>query len=184
MRIFVGGHQPLSGGCDEDEASDRSSDGPLERAGCAGRRPAVRIYVRLRQVFHQLSQSRPGPKSDQIIRLFANDTAVAAGQRGEDLPNGSVLVGEIYAGRKDGDVNVMTSRLGRRIRDKLVAIAVMEKQAGWGAQFPKELRNGDWDFAIFSRGGNPLDKDLNASRSCHAPLQETQHIFSLQHLVM
>jgi hypothetical protein len=120
---------------------------------------------------------------DQIIRLFANETAVAAGQRGEDLPNGSVLVGEIYAARKDGDGNVMTSSLGRRIRDKLVAIAVMEKQAGWGAQFPEELRNGDWDFAIFSPDGKPLDKDLNACRSCHAPLQETQHIFSLQHLV-
>jgi hypothetical protein len=120
---------------------------------------------------------------DQIIRLFANETAVAAGKRGEDLPNGSVLVGEIYAARKDGDGNVMTSSLGRRTRDKLVAIAVMEKQAGWGAQFPKELRNGDWDFAIFSPDGKPLDKDLNACRSCHAPLQETQHIFSLQHLV-
>lgn len=120
---------------------------------------------------------------DQIIRLFANETALAAGSRGEDLPNGSVLVGEVYAARKDSDGNVVTSSLGRRIREKLVAIAVMEKQAGWGAAFPEGLRNGDWDFAIFSPDGKVLDKDLNACRSCHAPLQETQHIFSLQHLV-
>jgi hypothetical protein len=120
---------------------------------------------------------------DQIIRLFANETALAAGNQGPDLPDGSVLVGEIYAARKDAEGQVMTSTLGRRVRDKLVAIAVMEKQAGWGEAFPKELRNGDWDFAIFSPDGKPLDKDLNACRSCHAPLQETQHLFSLQHLV-
>jgi hypothetical protein len=59
----------------------------------------------------------------------------------------------------------------------------MEKRAGWGAAFPENLRNGDWDFAIFSPDGKPLNKDLNACRACHAPLKESQHIFSLQHLV-
>lgn len=120
---------------------------------------------------------------DQIIRLFANQTALAAASQGQELPDGSVLVGEIYAARKDADGNVLTSTLGRRVRDKMVAIAVMEKQRGWGEAFPDELRNGDWDFAIFSPDGRPLDKDINACRSCHAPLKETQHLFSLQHLV-
>jgi hypothetical protein len=120
---------------------------------------------------------------DQIIRLFANEAALSAGSKSEELPNGSVLVGEVYAARKDADGKVVTSNLGRRVRDKLVAIAVMEKQQGWGADFPEELRNGDWDFAIFSPDGKPLDKDINAFRSCHAALKDSQHVFSLQHLV-
>jgi hypothetical protein len=120
---------------------------------------------------------------DQIIRLFANDPAIEAGSRGAELPDGSVLVGEVYSARKDAEGTIALSNLGRRIREKLVAIAVMEKRSGWGSAFPENLRNGDWDFAIFSPDGKPLDKDLNACRACHAPLQESQHIFSLQHLV-
>ncbi len=85
--------------------------------------------------------------------------------------------------RKDVDGKVVTSSLGRRIKDKLVAVAVMEKQKGWGDTFPEELKNGDWDFAIFSPDGQRLDKDLNSCRQCHAPLKDSQHVFSIQHLV-
>lgn len=120
---------------------------------------------------------------DQIIRLFANDMALDAASAGKELPNGSILVGEIYAAKKDGDGNVVTSSLDRRIRGKLAAVAVMQKGDGWGTSFPEEFRNGDWDFAIFSPDGKRLDKDLNACRQCHAPLVDKQHVFSLEHLV-
>ena len=88
--------------------------------------------------------------NDQIIQLFANDIAIKAAKEGRELPNGSVIVGEIYKARKDENGNVVTSSLGRPIRDKLAAIAVKEKGEGWGAAFSEDLRNGDWDFAIFS----------------------------------
>lgn len=120
---------------------------------------------------------------DQIIRLFANGAALDAASAGKELPSGSILVGEVYAAKKDESGNVVTSSLGRRIRDKMVAVAVMEKRTGWGDAYPEELRNGDWDFAIFSPDGKRLDKDLNACRTCHAPLKSTQHLFSLEHLV-
>jgi len=129
-----------------------------------------------------LSLDRTGTP-DQVIRLFANDKAIAAAKAGEPLPEGSVLVGEIYKARKDAEGKVITSALGRRVRDKLAAVAVMEKQSGWGAALSEDLRNGDWDFGIFSPQGERLaNKDLNACRSCHAPLKDTQHLFSLEHL--
>jgi cytochrome P460 len=119
---------------------------------------------------------------DQIIRLFANDVAIEAAKQGRELPDGSVIVGEVYKAKMDEDGKVVTSSLGRRIRDKLAAIAVMEKGEGWGDAFPDNLKNGDWDFAIFAPNGERLDKDLNTCRSCHAPLAKTQHLFSLEHL--
>lgn len=119
---------------------------------------------------------------DQIIRLFANEKAIDAARNGQELPNGSILVGEVYKAKKDDDGKVIESSLGRRVRGKLAAVAVMEKGEGWGDIFPENLRNGDWDFAIFSPDGKPLDKDLNTCRSCHAPLANTQHLFSLEHL--
>jgi len=94
-----------------------------------------------------------------------------------------VIVGEVYKAKKDKDGNVIESSLGRRVRDKLAAIAVMEKGQGWGSTLPEDMRNGDWDFAIFSPEGERLNKDLNACRSCHAPMTKTQHLFSSDHLV-
>lgn len=120
---------------------------------------------------------------DQTIRLFGNDKALEAARAGKELPDGSVLVAEIYKAKKDAKGEVIESSLGRRIRDKFAAIAVMEKRKGWGDKFPAEFKNGDWDFAIFSPKGERLvDKDLNSCRGCHAPLTDTQHLFSLEHM--
>ena len=120
---------------------------------------------------------------DQVIRLFAPKAALDAAKSGTELPDGTVLVAEIYKAKKDKDGKVMQSSLGRRIRDKLAAIAVMQKEEGWGEKFPEGLRNGDWDFAIFSPKGERLvDKDLNSCRGCHAPVKDTQHLFSLEHM--
>ncbi|MCH9808158.1 MAG: cytochrome P460 family protein [Alphaproteobacteria bacterium] len=130
-----------------------------------------------------LSLDRIGDNKTQIIRLFANKVAQAGpGEKGA-LPDGSVLVGEIYKAEVDEDGEAKTSVLGRRIRKKLAAIAVMEKRKGWGEKFDAEHKNGDWDFAIFSPDGKRLvKKDLNSCRACHAPLTETDHVWSYEHL--
>lgn len=119
---------------------------------------------------------------DQIIRLFANDVALKAAREGKELPNGSVLVGEVYKSKTDAEGKILTSALGRRMRGKFAAVAVMEKGEGWGDSFPAGLKNGDWDFAIFSPDGKALNKDLNTCRSCHAPMASTQYLFSLEHM--
>jgi len=120
---------------------------------------------------------------DQIIRLFASKAALEAARAGEELRYGTVIVAEVYKAKKDDSGNVVESALGRRVRDKFAAVAVMEKGKGFGANLPEELRNGDWDFAIFKPTGERLvKKDLNKCRSCHAPLVDTQHLFSLEHM--
>lgn len=130
-----------------------------------------------------LSLDRTGDNHNQIIRLFANDTA-ARGPGGDGrFANGSILVGEIYKAKLDENGKPVVSILGRRIRDKLAAVAVMEKREGWGEAFSKDLRNDDWDFAVFSPDGKRLvKKDIDACRSCHAPLSDKDHVFSIEHL--
>lgn len=120
---------------------------------------------------------------DQVIRLFAPKSALDAAKAGKAFPNGTVLVAEVYKAKKDKDGEVIESSLGRRIRTKFAAVAVMQKEAGWGDKFSDDLKNGDWDFAIFKPTGERLvKKDLNKCRSCHAPLAETQHLYSLEHM--
>lgn len=151
-------------------------------SGAAAEQPRMNFPEGYRTAFENYLSLDRVQNADQIIRLFANKAAMEAGKDGRELPDGSILVGEVYAARKDAAGKVVTSSLGRRIRDKLVAIAVMEKRKGWGDTLPAEYRNGDWDFGLFNPDGKPLDKDLNACRTCHAPLGASQHLFSLQHL--
>ena len=142
----------------------------------------VRFPVQYSTEFTQYLSLDRTQNPDQVIRLFGNELAMRGPGEDGSLPYGSVLAAEIYSARTDAAGNVVTSELGRRIKDRLVAIAVMEKQEGWGEAFAEPLRNGDWDFAIFSPGGKRLDKDLNACRACHAPLDDRDHVFSYRHL--
>jgi len=120
--------------------------------------------------------------ADQLIRLFASARALEAVAEGRELPEGTKLVAEVYKAKKDENGKVI-SNLGRRVRGDFAAIAVMEKRRGWGEKFPKALRNGDWDFAVFSPSGERLlKKDLDNCRRCHAPLTSSDHVFSLEHM--
>lgn len=119
---------------------------------------------------------------DQIIHLYANDIALQGMRETGEFPDGSILVGEIYKAKTDQNGKIIESKLGQRIIDKFALVAVMEKQAGWGERFPAGLKNGDWDFAAFKPDGTPAEKDLNSCRACHAPLADSQHTFSYEHL--
>ena len=46
-------------------------------------------------------------QDDQVISLYANDVVRDAARAGQALPDGSILVGEIYAAKKDADGEVI-----------------------------------------------------------------------------
>lgn len=118
----------------------------------------------------------------QAIRVYANDIALEGKLADGKLPYGSVIVGEIYSVEIDASGMAKTSTLGRRIRDRLAALVVMERGEGFDAGYPDELKTGDWEFAVFSPDGKRLDKDITACRSCHHPLANQEFVFSYQHL--
>ena len=98
---------------------------------------------------------------DQVIRLFANDTALAGPGADGKLAYGSVLVAEVYKARKNAAGEVISSSLGRRIRGDLALIAVMQREEGWGESYPPNLSNENWEFATFKGDGSIAPKDLN-----------------------
>lgn len=119
---------------------------------------------------------------DQVIRMFANDIAMEGPGEDGKLPFGSVVVVEVYKAKKDAEGNVIESTLGKRIRDKLALIGVMQREPGWGDEHPPGLNNGNWEMAAFKPDGTDAGKDLNACRACHAPLEATNYLFSFEHL--
>jgi len=118
---------------------------------------------------------------DQIIRLFANDIAMKGPDETGGLPFGSVLVAEVYKAKLDENKKVVTSELGRRIRDTFALVAVMEKGEHLGKGYPEELDNGNWEYGAFKPDGSLAGKDLNSCRECHAPQKKMDYLFSMEH---
>ena len=121
-------------------------------------------------------------EEEQTIRLFANDIALEAVKSDGVLPDGSVLVAEIYGALKDDEGAVVESQIGRRVPAEFKAIAVMERRDGWDDQYPEELKVGDWEFELFNPAGENLNRDMTGCRECHHPLTDTEFTFSIEHL--
>ena len=119
---------------------------------------------------------------EQTIRIYANDVAMAGIGKDGKLPDGSVLLAELYAAEKDADGEVIESAIGQRIQGKFLAIALMERRSGWDDQYADELKVGDWEFEVFSPDGKNLAKDTTACRECHHPLSDSEFTFSYEHL--
>ena len=117
----------------------------------------------------------------QVIRLFANEVAIKGAEKDGKLPYGSVLVGELYSVKLDGE-DPVESTLGRRIIDKLAAVVVMERGEGFDKDYGDDLKVGDWEFAVYSAAGEKLDKDVTACRECHHPLTDSEFLWSYDHL--
>lgn len=81
---------------------------------------------------------------------YALQETIDAAQAGLPLPNGTVLVLEIYNG------------------GALTDYFVMEKGPDWGLDFAEEVRNGDWHFQQFDPSRN-VRRTAFADRcmSCH-----------------
>ena len=119
---------------------------------------------------------------DQFIRLFANEVAMRGKNQKGELPNGSVLVAEVYSVKKNEDGTVKNTMLNRRIKDNLLLIAVMEKREAFGVNSNSKINTGNWDFGAYKPNGKIAPKNLDACRGCHAPLTGSDFLFSGEHL--
>jgi hypothetical protein len=47
----------------------------------------------------------------------------------------------------------------------------MEKRAGWGAEYPADIRNGEWEYRAFKTDRTPnTAANLQNCFKCHKPL--------------
>lgn len=110
---------------------------------------------------HYTTVNRGGIREE----IYANLEAITAAKAGQPLPNGTVIMMEDYRG----------GRLHRYI--------VMEKQAGWGAAYPENVRAGDWEFREFAPDRTPNTTE-NGQRcmSCHQSQAGQDFVFTLDRM--
>ncbi len=112
------------------------------------------------------------PDNKQFRELFVSPpTAVEAAKKGEPMPSGAVVTLVQYAAVLDVNGNPQVGPNGRFIKGNLVGYTVMEKRAGWGAEYPDNVRNGEWEYQTFKADKTPnTAANLTACFNCHKPL--------------
>lgn len=100
-------------------------------------------------------------------RMMTTRDAIAAAQRGEPMPDGTHVIIEF-----------------RNDADEVTRFFVMEKGAGWGADFPDAQRTGDWQFQEFL-ADRSVNTTANTARcmSCHQGRADDDYQFMYDDLL-
>jgi hypothetical protein len=111
-------------------------------------------------------------------------SAIDAAKKGEPLPSGTVLTLVQYAAKLDPQGNPERDVNGRFIKTNIVAYTVMENRAGWGAEYPDNVRNGEWEYQAFKADKTPnTAANLAACFNCHKPLgAASDYVYSYDRL--
>ena len=121
----------------------------------------------------------------QYRELFVSPpAAIEAAKKGEALPSGTVMTLVQYAAKLDPQGNPEKDANGRFIKTNIVAYTVMEKRTGWGAEYPDNVRNGEWEYQAFKADKTPnTAANLTACFNCHKPLgTAADYLFSYDRL--
>ncbi len=123
------------------------------------------------------------PATKQVRYYYANKAAVQAAKEGKALPDGSVLFAEVYAAKLDAGMKPAMGSDGFFVADKLVAYTAMASGAGWGSDMPEMLRNGNWNYAVFTTDKQQRPGVNQAEcLACHKPLDKESYTFTLKQL--
>jgi plastocyanin len=121
----------------------------------------------------------------QYRELYSTPEAVKAVREGRPIPSGTVLTLVQYAAKVDEKGVPLKDAKGRFLKGDLIAYTVMEKRKGWGAGYPAEWRNGEWEYAAFGKDKQPNAKanaGIQGCFNCHKPHEQQDFVISLASL--
>lgn len=122
------------------------------------------------------------PATRQVRYYFANPAAVQAAKAGRELPEGAELFVEVYSAKLDADKKPVSGPDGFFVPEKLLFYTAMARGPGWGREIPEMLRNGDWNYAVFSTEKKLRPANQAACLACHKPLDQVSYTFTLKEL--
>jgi hypothetical protein len=119
------------------------------------------------------------PDLKQYRELFTSAAAIEAAKKGQPLPDGTVITLVQYAALLTAGGEPQKDANGRFIKGRRLAVVVMEKRAGWGADYVPQYRNGEWEYQAFTADGKVNDRaNLLGCFNCHKPLDKQDFVFS------
>jgi len=122
----------------------------------------------------------------QYRELYSTPEAVKAVREGKPIPHGTVLTLVQYAVKLDEKGVPVKGSDGKFVKvGAPTGYTVMEKRKGWGAEYPDEWRNGEWEYAAFTKDRAPNAKANANARNCfvcHKPHEKQDFVMSLASL--
>jgi hypothetical protein len=114
----------------------------------------------------------------QFREFYTSAAALDAANKGAPLPSGTVITMLQYAAKLDAQGNPEKDANGSFIKGNLIGYAVMEKRAGWGTEYPDNVRNGEWEYQSFKADKTVnTGANLNACFTCHKPLDKQDFVY-------
>jgi hypothetical protein len=97
--------------------------------------------------------------------LYTSREAIEAVQNGQPIPSGTVITLLIY---REGELS---------------QYFVMEKRPGGGAQYPPDLRNGEWEYQAFTADASvDYEEDIGRCLSCHGNRERDDYVNTLDEM--
>lgn len=117
----------------------------------------VQFPIHFADGVHYATVNRGNIKQD----LYTSRAAIEAVKAGQPFPSGTVIT---LVDPHDG---------------KLFRYVVMEKRTGWGADYPPDRRNGEWEFQAFN-ADRSVNRNENLDRcfSCHKGQAQNGFVFT------
>lgn len=122
-----------------------------------------------------MTQNRVG--QEQIAKIYTRENLLRAIANDEAVPEGSTIVMELYAPKRDSNKNAIKGSGGHFLIDHLEGIQVMEYRSEWPQSMPAEKRAGNWGFAMYSADGQPMANEQNCV-ACHWQLRRVNYMFT------
>jgi plastocyanin len=130
-----------------------------------------------------LYQTLDRPDSKQYRELYTQAEVIDAVRKGKPIPSGAVITLVQWSVEQDADGVPLKGSDGRFIKKDILAHTVMEKRTGWGADYPADMRNGEWEYQAFNAQGEPNPKaNIKACFQCHLPHAKQDFVISLAKL--
>jgi hypothetical protein len=107
---------------------------------------------------------------------YVTPAAIEAARKGAAMPNGTVFTVVRYAAQLDAQGSPRRGADGHYVKGEIVGYGAMEKRSGWGGEYSESLRNGDWEYRVFTVEKVPNRTiKLTACFECHR--SEAAHDF-------
>ena len=104
----------------------------------------------------------------QVREVYAPREAIEAARKGDAMPEGIAITLIRYSAKLDAQGAPLKDASGRLVKGEILGINVMRKGKGWGAEYPDDLRNGEWEYRAFKADQSPNDQaKLTVCFQCH-----------------
>jgi cytochrome c553 len=124
------------------------------------------------------------PDRNQVRYYYANPVALDAARAGKTLPNGSLLLVEVFQAQLGEDKKPVSGTDGFFVPGALAFYTAMERQAGWGKEIPDMLRNDEWQYTVFtSAKQHRAGVNMAECLACHKPLDKESYTFTWKQLL-